>query len=88
MMTQLCLPVLVDLPAALGLADLLREAKGPVAIDGSGVERIGVAGLQLLLSAQASAVAGGHGFAIDRPSDALAAAARTAGAECLLTSAR
>lgn len=87
-MTRLPLPAMIDLPAALQLADALRSTTDPIAVDGAAVERIGIAGLQLLLSAQMAMTATGHPFSIDHPSEALAAAARTAGAECLLASDR
>lgn len=87
-MTRIALPALFDLPAAATLADTLRTTKGAVVLDGSTVERIGIAGLQLLLSAQATAVVAGHSVIVDEPSDALRAAARTAGAGFLLASDR
>jgi anti-anti-sigma regulatory factor len=87
-MTRLPLPAMVDLPAAIRLADLLRATKGPLVLDAAAVERIGGAGLQLLLSAQATARGSGTDFAIEHPSAALCAAARTAGADRLLASDR
>lgn len=83
-MTHISLPPIVNLAAAEALAETLRAAAGPVTLEASGVERIGIAGLQLLLSAQVSARMAGHELTIARPSAALKAAATTAGAAGLL----
>ncbi|MFS0773516.1 STAS domain-containing protein [Sphingomonas sp. 1P08PE] len=82
-MTVIVLPAVIDLAAAAQLAETLRAAPGPVAIDGGVVERIGAAGLQLLLSARATVTAAGHPLTIDTPSGPLLAAAATAGAGAL-----
>lgn len=87
-MTRIALPPQFDCTAATALADTLRAAPHPFSIDGSAVERIGIAGLQLLLSARVAAEASGHPLVIDQPSDPLAAAARTAGADVLLATTR
>ncbi|WP_267382438.1 MULTISPECIES: STAS domain-containing protein [unclassified Sphingomonas] len=79
-MTRLPLPGTFDLPAVIQLAGKLRSTSGPVVLDGAAVERIGIPGLQLLLSAQATAQAGGKMFEIRHPSNALITAANTAGA--------
>ena len=83
-MTRIVLPALFDLPAALLLADTLRADDGAVVLDGAAVDRIGIAGLQLLLSAHATAAVTGRPIAIDAPSPALCTAARTAGADFLV----
>jgi anti-anti-sigma regulatory factor len=54
-------------------------AHGAVRIDGSAIEQIGQAGLQLLLSARRSADAAGAPFAIVAPSQPLCRAAQIAG---------
>ena len=87
-MTRIVLPALIDLPAALLLADTLRAHDGLVVLDGGAVDRIGIAGLQLLLSAHATAAVEGRSIAIDTPSAALCAAARTAGAGFLVATGR
>ncbi len=73
-----------DLTAATALADTFRAVRGPIVVDGAAVERVGAAGLQLLLSARATAAEAGHRLTIITPSAALQAAARTAGAGFLL----
>lgn len=83
-MNVIALSAIVDLAAAQALAETLKAEPIPFAIDGSGVERIGVAGLQLLLSARAASDSAGHLLTIDRPSAALKSAAATAGAGFLL----
>lgn len=80
-MTRHDLPALLDLAAAGRLADALRGIHGPVLLDGTAVERAGVAAIQVMLSAQGSAVAAGFGLMVDAPSAALAAALRTMGAD-------
>lgn len=86
-MTRIVLPAIVDLAAAVSLADTLLTAPSPTAIDGSGVERIGVAGLQLLLSAQTTGEVSGTPIVIEQPSAALCEAARLAGADQLFANA-
>ncbi|MDN4634136.1 STAS domain-containing protein [Sphingomonas sp. PsM26] len=85
-MTRLTLPSTLDLPAVIRLADALRSTTGPVLLNGAAVERIGVAALQLFLSAQATAKAGGQMFKIEQASDAFSSAAHVAGADALLQS--
>ena len=83
-MTRIVLPALFDLPAAMLLVETLRADAEPIVLDGAGVDRIGIAGLQLLLSAHATAAATGRSLAIAAPSAALRAAAHTAGADFLV----
>ena len=83
-MTRLALPSTLDLAAATSLLDTLRAAPGDIVLDAGGVERIGVAGIQLLLSAQGTADGGGHMLTIAAPSDAFCTAIRIAGADALL----
>ena len=87
-MTRIPLPAMFDLPAAMLVADALRADAEPVVLDGSAVDRVGIAGLQLLLSASATAVATGRSISIDTPSPAMRAVARTAGADLLFASDR
>ncbi len=87
-MNRIPLPASFDLPAAQLLADTLRADAGPVVLDGTAVDRIGVAGLQVLLSAHATAAVTGRDLAIEAPSAALCAAARTAGASFLVATDR
>ncbi|MDP1027259.1 STAS domain-containing protein [Sphingomonas sp. KR1UV-12] len=87
-MTAIVLPAVVDLAAAVALAETLRAATGAITINGGLVERIGAAGIQLLLSARATAAAGGHALTIAPASAPLAAAVATAGASVLLASDR
>lgn len=87
-MNRIVLPALFDLPAAMALQDTLRADAGPTVLDASRIDRIGVAGLQLLLSAHATAAATGRSLALDAPSAALCAAARTAGAGFLVATER
>lgn len=54
-------------------------SRGSLEIDGSSIERIGQAGLQLLLSARCSAERLGVPFAISAPSQPLCRAAQIAG---------
>ena len=83
-MTRLALPSTMDLAAATSLLDALRNAPDDIVLDAGGVERIGVAGIQLLLSAQASADGAGHMLSIAAPSEAFSTALRIAGADALL----
>ncbi len=87
-MTTIALPAIVDLAAATALAETLRATAGPLTLEAAAVERIGAAGLQLLLSARASAEVAGHTLAIDHASAPLIAAAATAGAGFLLATDR
>ncbi len=87
-MTSIALPPVVDLAAVATLAEALRAAPGPVTIDAGAVERIGAAGLQLLLSARATAEVAGHVLAIEGAPAPLVAAAATAGAGFLFATDR
>ena len=84
MTKSLPLPATIDLPATMSLADTLRASNGAILLDGSAVERIGIPGIQLLLSARATMDTTGGTFVIERASDALCASLATAGAERLL----
>lgn len=57
-------------PLRLALMKLIDEAQ-PLAIDGSEVDQIGQAGLQVLVAARAAAAANGVPYAMSRPSRAL-----------------
>ncbi|GGB21040.1 hypothetical protein GCM10011380_08290 [Sphingomonas metalli] len=83
-MNAIVLPAVIDLAAVHSLAATLRGEPGSILLDGTAVERIGGAGIQLLLSAHATAAAAGHVAMVERPSEALAAAIATAGAGILL----
>lgn len=75
-------PVLDRFAAGMIAADLQHRAGrgGPVVLDASGIERIGMAGLQLLLCALRAPLADGSVAArLDQPSAALCEAARLAG---------
>lgn len=86
-MTRHVLPATVDLTATVALAETFRTAAAPVVLDAAGVDRIGVAGLQLLLSLHVHGL-GGQPVVLENASDALCAAARTAGAHTLLATTR
>jgi chemotaxis protein CheX len=76
------LPASLDGAAAGPLADLLRErlADGqPIALDGAQVDRVGLACLQVLLSARAAAIGGGMPFTIATPSETFTATIGLAG---------
>ncbi|WP_298090488.1 lipid asymmetry maintenance protein MlaB [uncultured Sphingomonas sp.] len=83
-MTRLALPSTLDLAAATALLDTLRGVSGDIVLDAGGVERIGVAGIQLLLSAQGTADGAGHALTIEAPSEAFCTAIRISGADALL----
>jgi chemotaxis protein CheX len=57
----------------------------PLTIDGSAVERVGLACLQVLAAARAAAAAAGVGFGIIRPSTPLADMAKLAGLGALVS---
>lgn len=85
-MPHLLAPVL-DTAAAEPLRQALLariEAGEPLLIDGAGVDRAGLACLQVLASARATAAASGLSFAIASSSDALTAMTTLAGMEQLL----
>lgn len=88
-MTMIPLPGHFDTRAAGELMPTLRVALSegggdPVMLDGSPVERIGLAGLQLLLSARRAADAAGRDFILSPVSQPLLTAATLIGAEPLL----
>jgi chemotaxis protein CheX len=73
-MTSHSLPSVLDTAAAepLHAALLARITQGtPLRIDGAAVERAGLACLQVLASARATAAAAGIGFALEGPSEPL-----------------
>ncbi|GAA3793860.1 hypothetical protein GCM10022600_13920 [Qipengyuania pelagi] len=81
------LPSNITVGEAERLAQAVIErinAKEPVAIDGGQVERIGLAGLQVLLAARASAIAAGLSFSVDPCSNRLADMADLAGLDDLV----
>lgn len=57
MTAPVVLPARVDLAAAVRLANELKEADGPVQIDGSKVTQLGALGLQALVAGARSAKA-------------------------------
>jgi chemotaxis protein CheX len=64
----------LDTAAAQPLAEMLRERlteNEPILLDGSAVDQIGQACLQVLLGAQESAAARGIVLTISKPSDAM-----------------
>jgi anti-anti-sigma regulatory factor len=73
-------PTLDTRAAAELRAVLAPRAGSALRIDGQGVEFIGAAALQVLLSARASSIAGGAAFRIAQPSEALVAQWRALGA--------
>ena len=88
-MTMIPLPGHFDTQAASELAAVLRVALtddggDAVLLDGGPVERIGIAGLQLLLSTRRAAEAAGRRFILSPVSAPLHAAATLIGAEPLL----
>ncbi len=86
-MTPLPLPAVLDTAAAPALRNLLVQhlATGaPLLLEGSGVERIGQACLQVLVAAETAAQAAGVAFAIECPSPALTDMTALAGLSPLL----
>ncbi len=86
-MTALSLPAILDTAAAPALRDLLAAhvaGGGTLLLDGSGVERIGMACLQVLLAAETAAQAAGVAFAITDASPALTDMTALAGLTPLL----
>lgn len=79
---MITLPSKCDRAAASALAPEMCDALGdhPVAIDAAGVERIGQAMLQLLVSAARTE----GGIALANPSEPFTAAVRLAGLEAIL----
>ena len=84
-MKTLVLPSRFDRVSAAALASEFADAFGigPVTVDASAVERVGQCGLQLLLSARATATCRGVGFSI-LPSDAMRDAICLCGLEDVL----
>ena len=81
-MAGINLPATVDRNAVQLLIDALKtaiEAGNEVVIDASGVERIGQAGLQLLLGGQKTATTAGVAIRIADPSEVLTEAAALTG---------
>lgn len=83
----------LELPSNITVAEAERlaqavieriNAKEPIAIDGGQVVRIGLAGLQVLLAARASANAAGLSFSVDPCSGRLADMADLAGLDDLV----
>ena len=67
----LALPAVMDIQAAEGLRGQLMDARGgPLALDGSAVERLGGLCLQVLLAAQRTWAADGHALVVDPVSEA------------------
>jgi chemotaxis protein CheX len=82
MSLPLSLAATLDTAAAGPLRQALRQAierGAPVTLDGSGVERVGQACLQVLVAARAAAGERGVAFAIADPSPALDGMAALAG---------
>lgn len=78
---------LLDTAAAGPLRQTLRKAlgeEGPLALDGSGVERAGQASLQVLAAAAAAAAAAGREFRIVGASPVLTEMAGLAGLPSLV----
>lgn len=81
------LPSNVTVGEAERLAETLIEtinAKEPITINGENVERIGLAGLQVLLAARSNARASGLSFAIEPCSPPLSDMAALAGLDDLV----
>ena len=77
---RIALPEGLDTSGAAALAAELVAVRGrPLAIDASGVERVGALGLQVLLSARLTWVKDGAALALETPSAALLAAFARAG---------
>lgn len=87
MTEPLTLPARLDTPAAGPLAQALLDrlsAKAALHLDGGQVELIGQACLQVLLSARATALGGGLGFAFVGASPAIVEGCALAGLNDLL----
>ena len=79
------LPDVLDVKSADPLLRELLASRGqPIALDASGVQRLGGLGLQVLLSAQATWQADGHSLQITEASAALCESLRLFGADELL----
>jgi len=90
-MTTIPLPEHFDTRAAAALAPDLRVAladggTAAIVLNGGPVERIGQAGLQLLVSARRTADAAGRSLSIEPASAGLRAAATLTGADTVLWS--
>ncbi|MBO9511521.1 STAS domain-containing protein [Erythrobacter sp. A6_0] len=78
------LPAVINAAEAERIAEALLErinAKDRIAIDASNVERIGLAGLQVLLAGRNTATDAGLAFAIEGFSDPLSDMANLAGVD-------
>ena len=78
------LPAVINAAEAERIAEALLErinAKDRIAIDASNVERIGLAGLQVLLAGRNTATDAGLAFAIECFSDPLSDMANLAGVD-------
>lgn len=69
-------------PLRQSLRKLIQQAQ-PLAVDGSAVEQVGQACLQVLMAARTAAAAQGLGFTIQHPSAGLAEAASLAAIDVL-----
>ena len=77
---RITLPEGLDTAGAAALAAKLCTVRGrALKLDASGVERVGGLGLQVLLSARLTWAKDGAAIALERPSEALAAAFARAG---------
>ena len=82
--TTLVLAGALDMRAAGPLLEDVQGRRGaPLTVDGSQVERLGGQCLQVILAAQATWAADGHGFEICNPSTALKEGWALMGAEPL-----
>ena len=77
----------LDTAAAAPLQQMLTDRIGrgeAVVLDGSAVERTGLACLQVLAAARTAAVAHGLAFRVEQPGEPLAEMARLAGFDAIL----
>jgi anti-anti-sigma regulatory factor len=86
-MATIPLPAVLDTPAAGELRTTLRQSiRGgqPLSLDGAGVERVGLACLQVLVAGKAAAARAGVNLSIVHPSQSLTDMATMAGLGTLL----